>query len=87
MKIKVKKGWLSDGTIVIFVSDHEDIVPQVRDPHGHIVHYSNTYHILPMLRARVIDTVHLPRATPKAEVKMVMKSLKMAHEARLLGAL
>ena len=87
MRIKVQKFWLTDGTIVLTVRDHDVVTDAKRDrwnadtlrwDHGP---YTGGRHV------QTLERIHLPRATPKAEVRMTMRSLKMAVEARVLGAL
>lgn len=68
-KIRVKKWWLPNGTIVLDVTGGLEAVPRP--------FFGNT-----PLRRKQLYSVQLPRATPKAEVRLVMRNLKMMFEAK-----
>lgn len=79
MRIKVKKFWLSDGTIVLEVRDHDSPL----EPNSAAVAWDNR--IRATIGLKVIHRSTYPRNTPKAEIKTAMKSLKILHEIKIGG--
>lgn len=78
MKIKVKKSWLPDGTIVIEARDHDlPAAPQRAT--------SQTWYTPNSKKRALLYSMQLPRATPKMEVKVAMRTLKRMLELRTEG--
>lgn len=69
-RIKVRKAWLEDGSIVLIVTDHNK--PYER--HDLYVSYHRD-----TIRVAEIFRMTLPRATPRAEVQNAIRTLKTIY--------
>lgn len=82
MRLKAAHWWLSDGTIVVEVRDH-DKLQDMPDPvlnrySGNPVRYDNKPQI-----ATVVSRLTVPKGTSKAEVKLTKQTLIMAYETKI----
>jgi hypothetical protein len=73
MILKVHKSWLNDGTIVLTVKDHSVWITT----HGPGPTSTR--------RVKTLNITHLPRGTPKADVRRLRASLKLMAELRADG--
>ena len=86
MLIKVKKSWLSDGTIVLeaFDKHYQELVST-----GALqVNTSKTAYMQMAARAArntrpILQRIGLPRGTPKEAVRLAAQSLKMLAEVQV----
>lgn len=84
MRLKAAHWWLSDGTIVVEVRDHDALM----DMHDPVLNrYSGRISYADLTRkpqiATVVSRVTVPKGTSKAEVKLTKKALIMAYEIKV----
>ena len=84
MRLKAAHWWLSDGTIVVEVRDHDALMAMhdpVLNPYARRTLFAQ-YNRKPQI-ATVVSRLTVPKGTSKAEIKLTKKALSMAHEIKV----
>ena len=75
MRLKASHYWLSDGTVVVDVWDHDAMKPA-----KNVNRFARKRHAVVPTR---VHTMHFPRGTTKAAVKMAKQSAIMLYEMKV----